>query len=122
MYCTEIANGRSPASRVPPLAVQAAPSIEPDRDKPGTLYMNWLFKPGAPDELVEDIYMHTLTLAIFAAIRRTPRARVIWPKDDEIADPTGTAPGSGRTCTCGTPTSSSTATGRSRTPARWTGR
>ena len=36
--------------------------------------MNWLFKPGVPDELVEDIYMHTLTLAIFAAIRRTPRA------------------------------------------------
>ncbi len=47
--------------------------------------MNWLFKPGTPGELVEDIYMHTLALAIFAAIRRTPRARVIWPKDDEIA-------------------------------------
>ena len=30
--------------------------------------MNWLFAPGTLDELVEDIYMHTLTLAIFAAI------------------------------------------------------
>ena len=81
---------RTLAARTPPrlsrhIAVQAAPSTEPDRDKPGTLYMNWLFKPGTPDELAEDIYMHTLTLAIVAAIRRTPRARVIWPKDDEIA-------------------------------------
>ncbi len=55
------------------------------RDKPGTLYMNWPFEPGAPDNLVEDIYMHTLTLAIFAAIQRTPKARVTWPHDDEIA-------------------------------------
>ena len=47
--------------------------------------MNWLFKPGTPDELVDDIYTHTLTLAFFAAIQRTPRARVIWPSDDEIA-------------------------------------
>ena len=81
---------RTLAAGTPPrlsrhIAVQAAPSTEPDRDKSGTLYMNWLFKPDAPDELVEDIYTHTLTLAIFAAIRRTPRARVIWPKDDEIA-------------------------------------
>ena len=47
--------------------------------------MNWPFEPGAPDNLVEDIYMHTLTLAIFAAIQRTPKARVTWPHDDEIA-------------------------------------
>ena len=47
--------------------------------------MNWLFEPGAPDELVEDIYMHTLTLAIVAAIQRAPKARVTWPQDDEIA-------------------------------------
>ena len=47
--------------------------------------MNWVFKPDTPDQLVEDIYMHTLKLAFFAAIQRTPRARVIWPSDDEIA-------------------------------------
>ena len=47
--------------------------------------MTWLFKPGTPDELVEDIYMHTLTLAFFAASQRTAQARVIWPEDDEIA-------------------------------------
>ena len=47
--------------------------------------MNWLFKPETSDELVEDIYMHTLTLAIFAAIQRAPTARVTWPQDDEIA-------------------------------------
>ena len=28
------------------VAVQAALSSEPDRDKPGTLYRNWLFEPG----------------------------------------------------------------------------
>ena len=67
------------------VAVQAALSSEPDRDTPGTLYVTWLFAPGTPDELVEDIYMHTLTLAIFAAIQRAPKARVIWPQDDEIA-------------------------------------
>ena len=66
-------------------AVQAALSSEPDQNEPGTLNMNWLFEPGAPDELVEDIYMHTLTLAIFAAIQRTPKARVTWPHDDEMA-------------------------------------
>ena len=47
--------------------------------------MNWLFEPGTPDELVEDIYIHTLPLAICAALRRAPKARVVWPQDDEIA-------------------------------------
>ena len=47
--------------------------------------MNWLFEPGVPNELVEDIYMHTLPLAIFAAIQGAPKARVTWPHDDEIA-------------------------------------
>ena len=69
----------------PHIAVQAALSNEPSGDTPGTLYLNWLFEPNTPDELVEDIYMHTLTLAIFAAIQRTPTARVTWPHDDEIA-------------------------------------
>ena len=44
-----------------------------------------LFEPGTPDELVEDIYMHTLPLAICAALQRAPRAWVTWPRDDEIA-------------------------------------
>ena len=69
----------------PHIAVEAALSSEPSADTPGTLYMNWLFEPGARDELVEDIYMHTLPLAIFAAIQRSPTARVTWPQDDEIA-------------------------------------
>ena len=69
----------------PHIAVQAALSSEPSADTPGTLYVNWLFEPRTPDELVEDIYMHTLTLAIFAAIQTTPTARVTWPQDDEIA-------------------------------------
>ena len=68
----------------PQIAVQAALSSEPSADTPGTLYVNWLFKPETSDELVEEIYMHTLPLAIFAAIQRSPRARVTWPQDDEI--------------------------------------
>ena len=67
------------------VVVLADVSKEPEADTPGTLYMTWLFKPDTPDEQVEEIYMHTLTLAFFAAIQRTPRARVIWPSDDEIA-------------------------------------
>ena len=67
------------------IAVQAALSSDPDVDTAGTLYANWLFKPGTPDEMLEDIYIHTLTLTIFAAIQRARKARVIWPQDDEIA-------------------------------------
>ena len=67
------------------IAVLADVSTEPEEDTPGTLYMTWLFKRDTPDELVEDIYMHSLTLAFFAAIQRIPRARVIWSSDDEIA-------------------------------------
>lgn len=69
----------------PHIAVQAAISSEPSADTPGTLYVNWLFEPDIPDELVEDIYMRTLPLAIFAAIQTAPKARVTWPQDDEIA-------------------------------------
>ena len=47
--------------------------------------MNWLVEPGTPDELIEDIYIHNPTLAIFAAIQRAPKARVTWSHDDEIA-------------------------------------
>ena len=42
--------------------------------------------------------MHTLTLAFFAAIQRTPRARVIWPSDDEIAARVMTAAVRGAEC------------------------
>ena len=55
------------------------------RSSAGVAGVHWLFEPNTPDELVEDIYMHTLTLAIFATIQRTPTARVTWPHDDEIA-------------------------------------
>ena len=58
--------------------------------------MNWLFKPGTPDEVIEDIYIHTLTLAISAAIQRTRKARVIWPQDDEIAARVMTARGAAK--------------------------
>ena len=51
----------------------------------GTLYANWLLEPETSDELVEDIYMHTLPLAVFAAIQSAPTARVTWPQDDAIA-------------------------------------
>ena len=67
------------------IAVQAALSSDPDVDTAGTLSVNWLFKPGTPDEVIEDIYVHTLTLAIFAATRRAQKVRVVWPQDDEIA-------------------------------------
>ena len=69
----------------PHIAVQPALLSEPSADTSGTLYVNWLFKPETCDELVEDIYMHTLPLAIFPAIQRAPTARVTWPQDDEIA-------------------------------------
>ena len=69
----------------PHIAVQPALSSEPSADTPGTLYVNWLFEPGTPDDLIEDIYTHTLTFAIFAATQRAPTARVTWPQNDEIA-------------------------------------
>ena len=67
------------------VGVQAGSSSESDREKPGTSYISWLFEPGTTDELVEDIYMHTLPLGILAAVQRAPTARVTWPQDDEIA-------------------------------------
>lgn len=67
------------------IAVQAALSSEPSADTPGTLYVNWLFEPGTPNELMEDVYIHTLPLAIFGALWSAPKARVTWPRDDEIA-------------------------------------
>ena len=67
------------------IVVQASLSTEPDVDTAGTLYVNWLFKPDTSDEVIEDIYLHTLTLAVFAAIQQARQARVIWHQDDEIA-------------------------------------
>ena len=68
----------------PQIAVQAALSSESSADTPGTLYVNWLFEPSTPDELIEDIYVRTLTLAICAAMQGARKARVTWPQDDEI--------------------------------------
>ena len=65
--------------------MQAALSSDPRGDTPDTLYLNWLFEPDTSDALVEDIYTHTLPLAIFAAIQKAPKARVTWPRDDQIA-------------------------------------
>ena len=48
-------------------------------------FLNEVREPGTRDELVEEIYMHTLPLAIFAAIQTTPPPRVTWPQDDDIA-------------------------------------
>ena len=62
------------------IAVQAALSGQPERGHAGTLYANWLLEPETSDELVEDIYMHTLPLAVFAAIQSAPTARVTWPQ------------------------------------------
>ena len=67
------------------IAVQATLSTEPGIDTAGTLYVDWLFKPGTSDEVIEDIYVHTLTLAMFAALQQARKARVIWPQDDELA-------------------------------------
>ena len=67
------------------VAVRAAPSTEPEADTAGTLYINWLFRPGAHQKLIDEIYTCTLALAILAAVRDTPKARVTWPQDDEIA-------------------------------------
>ena len=75
----------TPARLRPHIVVQAALSSEPNADTPGTLYLNWLFEPGTPDDIVEDIYVHTMTLTICAAIQKTPKARVTWAQDDELA-------------------------------------
>ena len=47
--------------------------------------MNWFFEPGISDELVENIYMHNLPLAICAAMQGARKTRVTWPQEDEIA-------------------------------------
>ena len=60
----------TPDALRPHIAVQPALSSEPSADTPGTLYVNWLFKPETCDELAEDIYMHTLPLAISVAVTR----------------------------------------------------
>ena len=54
-------------------------------DAAGMLYMNWLFEPGTPDEVVEDIYMPHLNARILRGDPADPKgARVIWLSDDEI--------------------------------------
>ena len=73
------------------VAVQAALSSDPAEDTPGTLYLNWLFKPDADGKLVEDIYTYTLPVALCAALTGAPRARVTWDRDDDIASRVMTA-------------------------------
>ena len=68
----------------PHIAVETTLSGELKADAAGTLYVNWAFKPGTPDEVVEDIYIHTLPLAVAAAVQNAS-PRVTWPRDDEIA-------------------------------------
>ena len=34
----------------------------------GTLYLNWSLEPDADTKLVEDIYRHTLPIALLAAL------------------------------------------------------
>ena len=72
--------------RLPPLHSRAGRSLErAQRRYARHVVLNWLFEPDTPEELIDDIYMHTLTLAICAAMQGAQRARVTWPQDDEIA-------------------------------------
>lgn len=82
--CRALAMGM-PADLRGRVAVQGAPSCDPDADTPGTLYLNCVFRPGTPGDIADDIYRWTLATAIPAASRHGGRARVIWRKDDEIA-------------------------------------
>ena len=68
----------------PHIAVEAALSGEPEANAKGTLYVNWAFEAGTADDVVEDIYIHTLPLAVAAAVDNAS-PRVTWPRDDEIA-------------------------------------
>ena len=102
----------TPDTLRPHIAVQPALSSEPRADTPGTLYVNWLFKPKTCDELVEEIYTHTLPLAICAAIQRAQTARVTWPQDGEIAARVMTATERPRRATAGGSTSRPSWTGR----------
>ncbi len=58
----------------------AAPGINPERCN-----MNWLLEPSTPDELVENIDMHTLAVAIFAVIQSRPQTRVTWLRNGQRA-------------------------------------
>lgn len=76
------------------VAVQRVPSCDPDADKPGTLYLNCVFRPGTPQNIADDICRWTLAAAIPTAIRHGAGTRVIWRKDDEIAAALMTVAGS----------------------------
>ena len=60
-------------------------------DTRGTLYLNWSFEPDADTKLAEDIYRHTLPIALLAALTDGLGARVAWDQDDEIAERVMTA-------------------------------
>ena len=73
------------------IAVQAGLSTDPSADEAGTLYLDWVFKPDADAALIEDIYLHTLPIALCAALAGVPKARVKWERHDEIASRVMTA-------------------------------
>ena len=66
------------------IAVQSAALSEASAE-PGTLYLNWLFDPDAQAGLVEEIYTHTLPIALIGVLTGAPEARVMWDREDEIA-------------------------------------
>ena len=59
--------------------------MDPGADAVGTLYLNCLFRPGLPQPLVDQIYAWALAVAIPAALPPGSRARVSWPRDDDVA-------------------------------------
>ena len=73
------------------VVVQAASSLEPEADTPGTLYLDCLFRPDTRPHLADNIYRWVLATAIPAAVPAGARGRVIWRKDDEIASVVMTA-------------------------------
>ena len=82
--CRALAKGMPPELRGR-VSVQGAPSCEPDADRPGTLYLNCVFRPGTPRDIADDVYQWILAAGIPAAMRHGTGTRVIWGKNDEIA-------------------------------------
>ena len=63
----------------------AAPSLDPQADTPGTLYLQCIFRPDTRPGLADHIHRWVLATATPAAVPVGARARVIWKADDEIA-------------------------------------
>ena len=67
------------------LVVQAASSMDLGADAVGTLYLNCLFRAGLPQPFVDQIYAWALAVALPAALPLGSRARVTWPRDEDVA-------------------------------------